>query len=688
MRFYKASTNTGTHTGSLWDSTGTRLATVTFTNETASGWQSANFPSYVPVSAGTTYTISYSAPNGHYSATSSYWSYRGRSSAPMAVAGGFGSVPAGVYSTTPGQYPTSSYNQANYFVDANFVTTDNSPLAATGQWPLPGSSSVPQSTTIGAVFSKPVTPASIVFTVKDSLGNTVAGTTSYAATTRTATFTPTSALNGFVVYSVALTATDTTGLVLSSGKTWSFTTVKPAPPVGTCPCGLFTDATVPTTLQVADSPVTLGLRFSSSAAGTVTGMRFYKNAANTGTHVGTLWGADGTKLASATFTGESTSGWQTVTFSTPVAITANTDYLVSYRSTTGNYSVTAGDFSGSGITRGVLTAGYNTGAYNYTDAFPGSRSTSNYMVDVVFTKAAAPIAVVSQTPASAAVDIPVTSPISIGFSVPLASGYNVAVTSAGTSIAGTTALSSDGTTLTFTPSQALPAGATISVSVSGIVSVEGATLGTQSWSFSTKAPAQTSYTLFGSELPASTATNDASAVELGVTFTPSQDGTVSAIRFFKSATNTGTHTGSLWSAAGTRLATVTFTNETASGWQTASLSTPVALSAGQTYLVSYFAPTGNYSYTQNYFTVAKTSGPLTAGVSTNGRYLYSSTGGFPTYSYAATNYFVDVVFTPTGTSGSGGSGGSSSTPTSTPDTDADTHTVALAEPGCRSLDLP
>jgi hypothetical protein len=37
IRFYKASTNTGTHVGNLWTSTGTNLGTVTFTGETASG---------------------------------------------------------------------------------------------------------------------------------------------------------------------------------------------------------------------------------------------------------------------------------------------------------------------------------------------------------------------------------------------------------------------------------------------------------------------------------------------------------------------------------------------------------------------------------------------------------------------------------------------------------------------------
>ena len=44
-------------------------------------------------------------------------------------------------------------------------------------------------------------------------------------------------------------------------------------------------------------------------------------------------------------------------------------------------------------------------------------------------------------------------------------------------------------------------------------------------------------------------------------------GTVTGVRFYKAAANTGTHVGALWTAGGTQLAQATFTNETASGWQ-------------------------------------------------------------------------------------------------------------------------
>ena len=58
-----------------------------------------------------------------------------------------------------------------------------------------------------------------------------------------------------------------------------------------------------------------GRRASSrpTSTATITGVRFYKAAANTGTHIGNLWTASGTLLATGTFTGETAIGWQQVT---------------------------------------------------------------------------------------------------------------------------------------------------------------------------------------------------------------------------------------------------------------------------------------------------------------------------------------------------------------------------------------
>ncbi|WP_434316135.1 N,N-dimethylformamidase beta subunit family domain-containing protein [Leifsonia sp. P73] len=495
VRFYKSTANTGTHTGSLWDAAGNRLATVTFSGESASGWQTANFVSSVAVSAGTKYVVSYSAPAGHYSAQTDAFAYRGPTDNVFSVAGGFGAAPAGVYSTSVGTFPQASYESSNYFVDAVFSAVDNSPLVATGQWPLPGSSSVPPATTIGAVMSKAVDPASIAFTVTDAGGTTVGGTATDAAATHTATFTPTSALKNAVRYSVTTTARDLTGKTLSSGGTWSFVTAQPDPAPGVCPCSLFSDSTVPSILQVNDSPVTLGVQFASTVAGAVTGIRFYKNSTNTGTHVGTLWSTSGQQLATGTFTGESTAGWQTLTFATPVNITANTDYVVSYRTTTGSYSVTPGAFSGSGVSNPPLVAGTSMGRYSYADGFPNTASTSNYLVDVVFATPADPLTVVSESPAGGAVGVSPATPVSITLSSPIISGYALSVSAGGTPTAGTTSQSSDGATITFTPAAALPNGATVVATLSGARAAGGATLATQSWSFSVKAAPPPALTL-------------------------------------------------------------------------------------------------------------------------------------------------------------------------------------------------
>ncbi|WP_183845838.1 N,N-dimethylformamidase beta subunit family domain-containing protein, partial [Rhizobium etli] len=151
--------------------------------------------------------------------------------------------------------------------------------------------------------------------------------------------------------------------------------------------------------------------------------------------------------------------------------------------------------------------------------------------------------------------------------------------------------------------------------------------------------------LFGSATPAVVNTNDSSAVELGVKFQTSVAGTVTGIRFYKGDQDTGTHTGSLWSSTGTRLATLTFTNETTSGWQTAYFTSPVSLTAGQTYTASYHTNSGRYSTTTNYFTSNVTSGPLTAPASGNGVYRYGNNSLFPTSTFQSTNYWVDVMFT-------------------------------------------
>ena len=139
----------------------------------------------------------------------------------------------------------------------------------------------------------------------------------------------------------------------------------------------------------------LGLKFSSDVAGWVAGVRFYRGGiGNDGPHVGSLWTNGGTLLAQVTFASETSSGWQQAMFAAPVAINANTIYVVSYHAPVGAYSVDLNYFTNAGADNTPLHAPVSSqlngnGVYTY-----GSMSTfptqtygdSNYWVDVVFAR--------------------------------------------------------------------------------------------------------------------------------------------------------------------------------------------------------------------------------------------------------------------------------------------------------------
>src|SRR4051794_34416041 len=161
-------------------------------------------------------------------------------------------------------------------------------------------------------------------------------------------------------------------------------------------------------------------------------------------------------------------------------------------------------------------------------------------------------------------------------------------------------------------------------------------------------------TLFSaSATPTTITANDPSAVDLGVKFQASTSGEIVGIRFYKGPQNTGPHIGDLWTSSGSLLASAPFTNESASGWQQVNFSTPVSITANTAYIASYEAPKGEYSASNSYFTNSVTNGPLTARSSSlaggNGVYAYGSSNPFPSNSFEAANYWVDVVFSPNAT---------------------------------------
>lgn len=400
VRFYKSSANTGTHTGSLWNSDGALLATGTFTGETPTGWQTLMFADPVPVKSGTTYVASYYAPNGHYAYDTGYFinDLAGQApiTAPADTPDGGGN---GVFTYRDASaFPRDSYNDANYWVDVLFDDGDvpTGPPTLTGAAPGSGATGVSATTTVTATFSAPMDAASMHFTVTDAAGKQVPGAVGHNGAGTAATFTPATQLPSGTAFTASVQASDAWGNAMSGPDSWSFTTGT-APPPYTCPCSLFGSSAAPAAVGSTDpNSVELGVRFTPAVNGSVTGIRFYKGASNTGVHTGTLWNTStGTTLATGTFTGETASGWQTLTFAKPVAVTAGATYVASYHAPVGKYLYTTGYFSyphqNYPLTAPGGTGNQGNGTYGYGDSttYPGSASNgTNYWVDVVFSSPA------------------------------------------------------------------------------------------------------------------------------------------------------------------------------------------------------------------------------------------------------------------------------------------------------------
>src|SRR5262249_28755576 len=134
-----------------------------------------------------------------------------------------------------------------------------------------------------------------------------------------------------VISGTPTTAGASSFTVQVTSAAWDSATAPLSITVNTAAASIWPSNPTPAIVDGGDPlPVVLGVKFQSDVAGFIKGLRFYKAAANTATHVGTLWSGTGQSLATATFTGATASGWQHVTFATPVAIQANTVYVASY----------------------------------------------------------------------------------------------------------------------------------------------------------------------------------------------------------------------------------------------------------------------------------------------------------------------------------------------------------------------
>ena len=501
----------------------------------------------------------------------------------------------------------------------SFTTVAAVPLQVTSTTPADTATNVNPAVAPKAVFSRSVDPTTLTtssFTLTGPSG-AVAAAISYDDTTKTATLTPSTSLALATTYtarlSTAVTASD--GVPLSTPVTWSFTTwaSPPAPPTVTnqSPAGGATGVTATTTVSATFSRAMDPTTISASSF--------------------TLTPSGGSAVA-ATVAYDSSSNTSTLTPSAPLAY--STQYTARLAGT-----VAAAD----GTTLAAPVA------WTFTTSAPPP-----------------PLSVTSTSPASGANSVARSTTIIATFSRAVdastltTSSFTVAP-NGGTPVAATVTYSSASNTATLTPSTNLAGGTTFTARIDGTVkAADGSAISAPvSWSFTTAA---CPCSLFSSALVPATVNNPTSdgrtgtgpfSYELGVKVTVDQPMQLSAFRFYKSPSETGTHVGRLWSVSGagtgTLVAQATFTGETASGWQQQAV-TGVVLQPGTTYVLSVNA-NAYFVATQGGLQTQVVSGPVRSVADGLNGVFASSAGQFPTQSYSSSNYFADGVLVPSGDPG-------------------------------------
>jgi methionine-rich copper-binding protein CopC len=239
IRFYKGPQNTGTHIGGLWTSTGQLLASVTFSGETASGWQQAALSSPVPISAHTVYVVGYHAPNGMYPSDYYYFAANGVDNAPLHALRDGESGANGIYVYGPSlAFPAQTFRSSSYWVDVVFNSgsvADTTPPTVATTTPSNGATGVSTGASVSAVFSETIDAATLTsstFTLRNtSSGAAVTSSIGWDAATRTATLTPGAPLAAGTSWTAAIVGggsdprvKDAAGNALAATVQWAFTT--------------------------------------------------------------------------------------------------------------------------------------------------------------------------------------------------------------------------------------------------------------------------------------------------------------------------------------------------------------------------------------------------------------------------------------------------------------------------------
>ena len=173
----------------------------------------------------------------------------------------------------------------------NVTPVDTTPPTVQAVTPISASTNVPTNSVVTVTFSEAMNVATITpstIELRDSNGNLVAATVAYSAASNTATLTPTGPLANSTMYTLTVVGgdgvKDVTGNALATNFLSSFSTIAAVPTT----FSLWGSSSSPATIDSGDGQaVELGVKFSASTGGYITGVRFFKSGGNTGTHSAT-----------------------------------------------------------------------------------------------------------------------------------------------------------------------------------------------------------------------------------------------------------------------------------------------------------------------------------------------------------------------------------------------------------------
>jgi hypothetical protein len=477
-----------------------------------------------------------------------------------------------------------------------FTTGPGAALRITSRTPAAGDSRVDYDASVKVTFNRSLDPATVT-TSSISLASSsgpVPAQVSYDSQRRTVTITPSAPLESAASYwaTVSRSVTARDGTALAVADSWGFTTFNALRVVDRTPGFLATGVA-----RAADIRATFARAADPS---TITAARF------------TLTRADGTSVP----------GSITYDASTNTAILVPSQELDAATTYTARLDAAVKAADGAPL----------AGAYEWT-----------------FTTGVtdpAPAAATSLAPPGGATDAPIDQPITATFDQAMTASSITATTflltsSSGQAVAGTVSYDAASRTASLVPRTPLAINATYQVRLTATArSALGRPLAADiSWSFTTGGcPCSTMDTLAPSESQVAVSDGRAGGgtLELGTKFAVDRTVRLTALKYYKSPGEGGQHTGRLWSSGGGEITSVTFSGESASGWQSQALDVPITLRPGRVYVASV-GMNNFYVASRDGLAAPRVAGPLrTVADGANGIYA-DHAGDFRTMSWLNSN---------------------------------------------------